>query len=199
MPNSDFDVYSEPFIINKTTRLRFFAEKSGFKSTPVLSAYFNHIPGDISIKLDSVYSSRYSAGGDLALIDTIRGGSNFRTGTWQGYHGVDLEAVVDLGKIKSIRRITTGFLQDINSWIFMPYMVEYSIAESEQEFELLAVVNNDVSPQAEGVHVKDFDVVFKPVKGRYVKVVAKNIGICPDGHKGAGEKAWIFCDEIIIK
>lgn len=199
-PKSDFAEYTEPFSIDKSTVVRFFAEKNGLASTPVIRAAFHRIPEEISINLKSAYSSQYSAGGDLALIDSIRGGYNFRTGTWQGYHGIDLEAVVDLGKVKTVRSITAGFLQDIDSWIFMPYMVEYALAAAEdQEFEIAAVVNNDVSLQAKGVKLKDFKISFKPVQAQYVKITAKNIGICPKWHKGAGEKAWIFCDEIIIK
>jgi hypothetical protein len=29
--------------------------------------------------------------------------------------------------------------------------------------------------------------------------VAKTIGTCPEGHVGAGQKAWIFCDEFVIE
>jgi hypothetical protein len=36
-------------------------------------------------------------------------------------------------------------------------------------------------------------------KARYVKVVAKNIGNCPDWHVGDGNPAWIFTDEIVIE
>ena len=37
------------------------------------------------------------------------------------------------------------------------------------------------------------------VQARYVRVVAKNIGTIPDWHPGAGGKAWIFADEIIVE
>jgi hexosaminidase len=33
---------------------------------------------------------------------------------------------------------------------------------------------------------------------RYVKVVVKNWGKIPDGNAGAGNKAWLFVDEIEI-
>ena len=38
-----------------------------------------------------------------------------------------------------------------------------------------------------------------PVQARYVRMVAKNMGICPEWAPGAGEKAWMFCDEVIVK
>lgn len=33
---------------------------------------------------------------------------------------------------------------------------------------------------------------------RYLKISAKNPRLCPSWHKGAGKKAWIFVDEVII-
>ena len=36
-------------------------------------------------------------------------------------------------------------------------------------------------------------------KARYIKVVAKNVGLCPAWHVGANEKAWVFIDEIEIE
>ena len=36
------------------------------------------------------------------------------------------------------------------------------------------------------------------LKARYVKIAAKNLGVCPAWHPGAGGKAWLFMDEIII-
>jgi hypothetical protein len=36
-------------------------------------------------------------------------------------------------------------------------------------------------------------------KTRFIKVVAKNYGLIPSGEPGAGNKAWLFADEIEVK
>ena len=33
---------------------------------------------------------------------------------------------------------------------------------------------------------------------RFIKLVAKNYGMIPDGKPGAGNKAWLFADEIQV-
>jgi hexosaminidase len=33
---------------------------------------------------------------------------------------------------------------------------------------------------------------------RYIQVRASNLGRLPDGHPAAGQKAWLFVDEIMI-
>jgi len=32
-----------------------------------------------------------------------------------------------------------------------------------------------------------------------IRIIARNTGRCPDWHPGAGGKAWIFADEIIVE
>jgi hypothetical protein len=60
-------------------------------------------------------------------------------------------------------------------------------------------VANDVDEKADGVRLKDFSVTLSGARARYVKVIARNRGNCPEWHPGAGSKAWIFADEITIE
>ncbi|MGB9177792.1 MAG: GH92 family glycosyl hydrolase, partial [Pyrinomonadaceae bacterium] len=114
-PDERSTPYSKPFIIERSTVIKAVAvNASGAKSFVVTSGY-HQIPHRWSLKILSKYAPQYSAGGDLALIDGIRGGPNFRTGAWQGYQGQDFEAVIDLGEIRSISKLGAGFLQDMRS------------------------------------------------------------------------------------
>ena len=145
------------------------------------------------------YAPQYAAGGDLALVDFIRGGADFRTGSWQGYEGVNLEAIIDLGEVQNIGTISAGFLQDQGSWIFMPVKVEFYLSSDGKEYTKTTSVDNNISEHESGSARKDFSAEFKGKNARYVKVIAINRGTCPDWHPGAGSKAWIFADEILIE
>jgi len=135
----------------------------------------------------------------MALIDFVRGPLNFRTGAWQGYQEVDLNAVVDLGKMTPITKLSIGFIQDIGSWIFFPEFVEFYVSDDGKTFISVGKVKNNVSQNNYDIQIKDFSVNVYPKSVRYVKFVGGNPGICPDWHKGAGHKAWIFADEIIVE
>ena len=37
------------------------------------------------------------------------------------------------------------------------------------------------------------------VKTKFLKIKITSVKTCPDWHKGAGGKAWLFIDEITIK
>jgi len=186
-------------ITDETTEIRTVAIKNGIKSFEE-TATLVKIPSGRSIKLKTKYSSQYSAGGDIALINKLRGGSDFKTGNWQGYEGVNVEATIDLGKVIEINSIAMEFLQDENSWIFMPEYVKFEISENGTDFVELNKIENNINPESAGSIIKDFEIKLdKKTKVRFVKVFAKNRALCPEWHKGAGNKSWIFTDEVWVK
>jgi predicted alpha-1,2-mannosidase len=191
-------LYSAPVKINNTTILKAVAFENGNYSKMLVSN-FNKVPAGRSIKLYSKYSDLYSGGGPLGLIDGIKGTSNFHTEAWQGYEGNDLDAVVDLGKVQKISLISTSFLQNTTSWIFYPQLIEYSISSDGVNYIKVYEMRNIADEKNSGAGVKNFDRTFDGIEARYVKVFAKNVGLCPDWHVAAGNKAWLFVDEISIK
>lgn len=150
------------------------------------------------VTVEEVPAPQYSAGGVGSLVDGIRGTMNFRDGLWQGYQGTDINATVDLGEAKTISEIGAGFYQESGSWIFMPDSVEYYVSGDGTHFEKIGSSRNDVSQKDPDPIVKDFVLKFGEREVRYFKIVAKNIGVCPSWHPGAGGKAWLFIDEIFV-
>jgi len=70
----------------------------------------------------------------MALIDFEKGSDDFRTGAWQGYEGVNIDAIIDLGEDQSIHSLTAGFLQDERSWIFFPVEVSFFLSDDGKIF-----------------------------------------------------------------
>ncbi|HTX88885.1 MAG TPA: GH92 family glycosyl hydrolase [Bacteroidales bacterium] len=197
-PDENSPVYARPFMIRLNTALTAVAVKKGAPESFLIRAEFTRIPKDRRITLNTHYAPQYSGGGDAALIDFNRGGENFRTGAWQGYEGTDLDAVIDLGSVQKVKSFSTGFLQDIGSWIFFPVEVDYYVSSDGKNFTPAGTVRNDVPETDPEVRIKDFTLRGVTRTARYVHVIAKNRGVCPPGHPGAGSKAWIFADEITI-
>ena len=197
-PSLQSTVYKNPLIIKRNTVLKAFAFQTGLPESFVISAEFKKMPGNRKIILNTKYAGQYSAGGEMALIDFIRGGTNFKTGTWQGYEGENLDAIVDLGTERSINKISAGFLQDQGSWIFMPVKVIFSLSVDGKTYNEIGSVTNDVPDNNPDARIKEFTLFLKDQRARFIKVVGKNRGTCPAWHPGAGQKAWIFTDEITI-
>lgn len=197
MPDENSPVYSGPFYIRRSTTIQAAAYRQGRWSKPVKAVY-HYLDAKHAVTLENRYDDQYRAGGDVALIDHQRGGANFRTGTWQGYYGVDLIATVDLGESQPLQRLAGSFLQEQASWIFMPREVEFLISDDGKKFRSIGKVPNRIPADAEGTMIQELEVRCT-CKARYVKMMAKTMGVCPDWHVGAGTKAWIFCDEFIIE
>ena len=196
-PSDSALLYEKPICLKEATDIRAAALQDGRWSLPI-DAHYYLIDARHSVKLENKYNEQYEAGGLKALIDHQRGGENFRTGSWQGYYGVDLVATVDLGVSKRLNRLAGSFLQEIYSWIWMPTEVEYFVSDDGRNFRSVGKVKNDVPVDADGAFVQEMEVRPR-CNARYVKMVAKTIGTCPEGHVGAGQKAWIFCDELVIE
>jgi hexosaminidase len=150
------------------------------------------------VMLTTEFSEKYPVGGNKALTDGLKGVNDYHF-NWLGFEGPDMIAIVDLGEPKDIRSIQTSFLQDIQSWVFMPVEVSYFGSNDNIKFTLIRSLHAKISGHQQGVVIEDFKADFEPIKDRYIKVVAKNIGTCPPWHPGYGSPAWIFCDEILLR
>ena len=124
------------------------AKQDGRWSQPIDAQYYL-VDANHSVKLENMYNEQYAAGGLKALIDHQRGGENFRTGSWQGYYGIDLIATVDLGVSKRINRLAGSFLQEQRSWIWMPREVEYFVSDDGKKFRSVGKAWNYVDDDEE--------------------------------------------------
>ena len=106
---------------------------------------------------------------------------------------------VDLSEKKEIKSISLGCHQDIRSWIFYPKFVEYWTSSDGINFNYHGKKHSDFPDNIEGSYHIDYTLEIKKTKARYIKIKAKNYGLCPDWHLGAGGKTWVFADEITIK
>ncbi len=194
---ADSHLYERPVTISSTATFIAQAEMNGrLVGNPIYLSFITDKALNAGISVEEPYSPEYSAGGVKSLVDGIRGTTNFRDGLWQGYKGTDIDATVDLKKEETISQVGAGFYQSISSYIFMPASVEFFVSKDGVHFDSVGVVQNEVPEKNTDTVIKDFTLSFKPREVRYVKMVAKSIGVCPPWHIGAGAKAWLFIDEI---
>jgi predicted alpha-1,2-mannosidase len=201
-PTKASQLFRGPVVLNATGRIKALAINSDGIRSGVTAGEYLQIPHDWKLRLMSRYSSQYTGGGDFALIDGIRGTTNWSGGGWQGYQGKDLVAVVDLGSVQSVSKLGLGVLQDAGSWIWMPRRVEFELSLDGESFTPVLSIPNDVpdgSASDIGAVNKDFVKTIPAQQARYIQVRAVNFGKIPSWHPGSGGDAWIFADEIIIE
>ena len=198
--DDEFIAYTQPFTVAEKSTLRIYAEHNGVKSATIATTFFKIDP-NVSIVLKNAYANQYNGGGENALIDGIIGAEDFRTGTWQGYFDINLVATVDVGKVKPIRSVEVGFLEDQRSWIFYPTEVSCYSSVDGKRFKKIASKLVDATTESEHVAIKKVAFALKDTKARYIRIVAKKLGELPTWHLGYKHdgRSWLFADEIEIK
>ncbi|WP_408636468.1 family 20 glycosylhydrolase [Phocaeicola paurosaccharolyticus] len=134
------------------------------------------------------YYNGYTAGGDSALVDGIRGGWSYTDHRWQGFIDTNgLDVVIDLGKEKKIKYIGAEFMQICGPELFLPANVHISVSNDGKEYRVIKDIANEV--------VKDDKVTFKNFSWRG-KMKARFVRYQAERGKFGG---FIFTDEILIK
>jgi len=112
-----------------------------------------------------------------------------------GWVGDDLEATIDLGKNQAISSVGMHTLEQNGSWIYLPKYVEAMGSTDGINFTSLG---RSTEFKTDTLTMCWITVTFPPTNTRYIKLTAKNYGEIPDGQAGAGNKAWLFADEIRV-
>ena len=199
-PTTHSPRYTAPILLKKSAVLNIAAFYKGEKSKVATAAFTKIAEGMQVLRYNTIYNNQYTARGKEGLIDGIRGSkTDFRTGDWQGFEGVNLDLVIDLGNKRTINRVSAGFMQDENAWIFFPTKIQVEISDNGKDFALAGMVDCTVAPTEKGVLQQDLSVVVAGKKARYVRVVGVALGQCPAWHKGKGFPCWLFADEVVVE
>jgi predicted alpha-1,2-mannosidase len=198
-----YQVYEKPFVVNETTTIKAFAQVAGQaeKQTQsnTVSAKALKLPHDWTVKLFSKYNRQYTGGGDIGLIDGLRGTENFASGEWQGYQSQDFIAVIDLKTETELHALGGSFLQVARSWIWMPTEITFETSSDGINFTKVTNLKTDVSPEEMTPTIREYKTNIPPTKARFVRINATNLGKIPAWHPGAGFDAFIFIDEVFLE
>lgn len=197
-PNRNSELYTKPFHISQTTSFRIIAYKNGYRKSSTEQAHFKKLPYRKQVTYKHDYSHNYTGGGKNGLVDGITGEPN-AFGSWQGFYGKDFEAIIDLGENREFTKTSATFLQQYPSWIWLPAEVVISVSDDGKNYQEFFRKKNTTPLDRDGSFVQDFTYTGSKQKGRYVKVVATNMGNCPEWHPGSGNPTWIFIDEVTIE
>ena len=90
--------------------------------------------------------------------------------------------------------ITTRFYNTNGQWIYAPKKIDIAYSLDGKKYYLLKEVELSSTDR-----IVKITAEFDAVNAKYIKILAPNYGVIPEGKQGAGNKAWIFIDEIIVE
>ena len=150
------------------------------------------------IKLTTLPADDYPGDGPQGLVDGFRGIADHTDSGWLGFQGKDLEATIDLGAPVAIRELALDCLQSTGVGIYLPTQVTFEVSDDGIAFHPAARVQSTMKTTEPGPAQAVLSSNGLTVRGRYVRIHAKNLGAIPAGHPAAGSAAWLFVDEVIV-
>jgi hexosaminidase len=127
------------------------------------------------------------------LTNGVAGSPCYNDGQWFGFSGTDLGATLDLGTPQRISAVGTNILNYHWQKMWAPTGLVFSVSSD-------GVTYQEVYRQAD-FPINGINPVrarIAPVQARYVRVRGTNQGVIPAGAYGAGGKAWLLLDELLV-
>jgi hexosaminidase len=189
--------YTSPQLITRNTNASASSRIQGTNMSLKQSFYFNKATGR-SITLQNPPAKQYGGDGAFTLVNGVQNEKGLaRSREFLGFSGTDCIATIDLGSIRSIEQITIHSFEQKASWIHPPAGAVVEISDNGSDFRPLEATSETIVDDRKRVEKNRFR--FASTNGRYIKVSVKNAGIIPARQAGAGNKAWLFVDEIEVE
>jgi hexosaminidase len=186
----------KPLDITQNGKYVFTAGKDGRNGKPLLLDFDLHKGTTASITLQNEAAKQYAGNGAGSIINGIKGSDEKYGGTeWLGFDGVDAIGVLDFGKPTVFSSVSFRFFKGEGQWIYLPKSVEILGSEDGKTFTSIKRINEIVTSSK----IASIMIDIQNTKTRYLKFVATNYGTIPEGSQGAGHKAWLFVDEVVVK
>lgn len=189
-------LYQQPIRIteNKTIKAAYF--ENGVKKSATAEQSFNvskTFGKDITLAHQP--SEKYYDQGAITLVNGIKGDRGKFGKDWLGFNGKDLDAVIDFGKTENFSNFEVGLIHGPENWIYYPKSIEILVSNDGKNFTSAKNISEAEIKQMNG----NINVNIGNQNARFVKVFIKNHGTIAQGNPGAGNPAWLFADEILIK
>ena len=117
-----------------------------------------------------------------------------------GFLGKDLEAIIDFGEKINCSELRIHTFTRTASWIYPAKQNSIKVLVSNDGINFM--LPQDEIFTVEGTSNVLNKITFSPsqkiIQVRYIKIIAENYGIIPDGNPGAGNASWLFVDEVEV-
>ena len=158
---------------------------------------FNKATGK-KITIAKEASKNYPGDGAFTLVNGIQNTmGRGRSKEFLGFNGEDCEALIDLGKEEKFSNVIVHTFRQEGAWIYQPLSVEVFVSRDGKNFSTIGLTD-DFTETKNGNGVMKVEFVMT-TPARFVRVIVKNWGEIKAGNAGAGNKAWLFVDEIEIQ
>lgn len=186
-------------MISNNTLIRARAFKPGWISSDLLEASFyrsTYTPDSVIYLLPA--NDQYKDADGKTLINRQKGEADFRFGNWVAFRENPMECVLQFASPTPVQSITLSTLVDIGSYVMPAQSIEIWGGMEGHKMKLLSRLVPEQPKNDKPSERKGFELKFEAETVKYIKVVVKPVSKLPAWHRGKGDKAWFFVDEVLV-
>jgi len=193
-------LFKNSILIDSNATLKTKAFKPGWLSSSTTETVFY----SSKQKPDSVIhielpEDPYKGDGPKTLNDLVKGDMyNYRTSKWLGYRKNKMESLLMYTSAVTIKTVGLSTVVDIGGFIMPPFSVEAWGGENKDHLKLLGRIKPAQPDTIQPAYFKTYELNFKPVSVKYIKIIAVPVPVLPKWHPGKKQKGWIFTDEVMV-
>ena len=191
-PNEQSTAYIGPFTLSKTATIRAFTPAGGRLTQTFTLHKGKNKPYTYTLAPDQKTDPKTAK-----LTDGVRGETPRDRRQWVNFLD-DMDVTLDLGDVTSVTKVSLNFLKISLEKTFPPTAVDIALSKDGNEYK--EAITQPVTYSLTGPwEILPVVADFKTARARYVRIRAKNAGVCPPDHPRAGEKTKFATDEIVVE
>ncbi len=198
-PTKKSNLYDgKPIALTETTTLKMRAFKKKSIGSYIVEHKFHFVNAE---QIDYENYPDEDANAPFILMDGKFGNPLNTKDGWLGFAEKNAEITVKLAKAGALKKLRFRFLENQKLKAFAPSKLVMEVSEDGKNFEkVYDYVNDNSAKLTSDISIKEFteEIDVKSRQIQYIRLRAEQLGKCPAKHPNAGERTWLFLDEIRV-
>ncbi len=191
--------YESPIVIDNTSSIKARAYAKGWTKSELVDAYFYKSgiqPIDVDLKTSP--SGEYQGNGKATLFDLVKGDSNYASGDWLGFRDEPMILEIGIPEGQDVENIAFSLMYHEEAHIFPPVRILVEGKTGAGAWETIIQETPEVPEKSKRSRMKQ--ILYQLDQANYdkLKLTLYPNQHLPSWHRGAGDKGWVFIDEVVV-
>ncbi|WP_114747911.1 c-type cytochrome domain-containing protein [Pleomorphovibrio marinus] len=197
--SSNYILYEGPLTIeeNLTIKTRAFAEGWAGSETSTAEFIRSRIRPS-SYTLNFPPADRHKGDGVNSLFDRKKAIPDVWNLNWLGFINHPLDVELSFEEPTDISSMSLSIWFNLGARFFPPQEVEIYLKDKDGDWQLAKTHKPNIPQKEEKALLKQLEIPFATEGVKEMRVVAKPLSSLPNWHGGAGGKAWLMVDELVM-